>query len=420
MNAESFHATVKTYLTNATKPLQGSEHCPRIRRSVALALSHGACTIAHSAPDITKMKQLRISIPAILLSLSLAGCDETRKTPPNVAIAFVNAAPSFSSVAVLREETTAADLTYRESAGGSFGADTYDFHFEVGPNAEDRPRPVSFALELVAGTEYTIMATEVNGELQQRIIETPTDAEGAGIVHLAPMLAAVDVYVLAPGTDPASATPLGSVSFGQQLDPAPIPAGDVEVVLTDASNPAAVLLRSTAVSLPAGASIFFTIVDDAGAGFADTAVIVSGAANFSFVDQSLQSSVRVLQAVSGQSALDFGIDGDLDPPLFPSVPFGAISDFTLVDAGMPNITVTPEGNPSVIELDLPFTAEAGRFQTIFVAGNAGDTNGAISLDDFRPIAGEAKLNFYNGADLFQFAEFFVVPPGTDISQEQPP
>jgi hypothetical protein len=365
------------------------------------------------------MKQLRITIPAILLSLGLVGCDEERKTPPNVAIAFVNAAPSFSTISVLREETTAANLNFLESAGGSFGADTYDFHFEVGLSSDDRLRPVSFVLELVDGMEYTVVATEVNGVLQERVLETPSDSQGAGLLHLAPTLAAVDVYVLTPGGDPAAATPIGTVSFGQQVAPVTIDSGDVEIVVTEASNPASILLRSTAVPLPPGASLYFTIVDDAGLGFAGISVIVSGATNVALVDQNLQSSLRVVNAISDRSALDIGISGDLDPPLLPSVAFGTATDYTFIDAGMPNITVTPEGNPGVIELDLPFEAQAGRFETIFISGNPGDASGAISVDDLRPINNEAKINFFNGAGLFLFADFFLVPPGTDITAEQP-
>ncbi len=387
-------------------------------RSAALALSRGACTIAHSAHNIAEMKHLRTSILAILLSLGLAGCDETRKTPPNVAVAFVNAAPSYSSVSVLREETTAADLNYLESAGGSFGADTYDFHLEVGPIDDERQRLVSFALELVAGMEYTIVATEVNGDLQERIFETTGGAGGAGVLHLAPMLAAVDFYVVTPGTDPAAATPLGTVSLGQQLEPASITAGEVEIVLTEASNPAAELLRSPTLPLPTDASLVFTIVEGAGLGFADIAVVISGATNFAFVDRDVQSSIRVINAISNRSTLDFGIDGDLDPPLLPSVAFGSVTDYTLIDAGTPNITGTPEGNPSVLEVDLPFDAEAGRFATIFIAGNPGDTSGSVSNDDLRPITGEAKISLFNGAGLFQFVDFFLLSPGTDISQEQ--
>ncbi|MGI9257624.1 MAG: DUF4397 domain-containing protein, partial [Gammaproteobacteria bacterium] len=198
-----------------------------------------------------------------------------------------------------------------------------------------------------------------------------------------------------------------------------IASGDAQIVVTEASNPASILMRSTTITFPAGASLYFTIVDDAGLGFADISVIVSGAANFALVDQNLQSSIRVINAISDRSPLDFGIDGDLDPPLLPNVDFGTFTDYTFIDAGMPNFTATPAGNPSVIELDLPFEANAGRFETIFIAGNPGDASGAISIDDLRPIIGEAKMNFFNGAGLFLFVEFFVVPPGTDITGELP-
>ncbi len=366
------------------------------------------------------MKPQNLCIFATLLGLGLSGCEEGRKNPPDVSVTFVHAAPSVGIIGIRREEVLEANLDYRESTGGTFDADTYTFHFEVTPADEEAERPVSFDLELFAGTDYTIIATEIAGEFQQLVVEmaaaeaNSTILQGAGL-HLAPMLGPVDIYLVPADTDLLAATPFGSLSFGEDMAPAPVDAGEYELILTEAGNPGNVRLNSTPFVFPSGLATLFTLLDDAGLGFAPVAVTVSGGANLSFVDDSLESRIRIINGASGQSSVDIGIDGDLSPPLISGLAFGAISDYTTIPAGAPNLTVSPAGNPSVVEIDFPFSAAAGRFSTFLIAGPPGGVVAIVSADDYRQIAGEAKLNIYNAAGLFSVIDIFLQPPGTDLT-----
>jgi hypothetical protein len=361
---------------------------------------------------------------AILLSLGLAGCDEGRESPVNTRVSFVHAAPSLGAIGFRREEALEAIPNYRGSSTTVFNVDLYDFHFDVTPAGAEPERLVSFSQELVAGTDYTIIAAEINGQLQQVVLGAPTlDASSTSAqiawLHLAPMLGPVDLYLAAPGTDPVSTVPLGTLSFTEDLAPGPADAGDYEFILTEAANPAAVVLRSTTFPLSAGQSIQLTIVDGAAEGLAPVAVIVSGDVNVSFVDQNLESSVRVINGIADRSSLDVGVDGDLSPPLISGLNFASTSDYVIVAPGGHNLTASPAGNPSVILLDFPFSVDAGRFATAFIANAPEAATAIVEMDDYRILAGEAKLNLYNAVQLVEFVDIFVTPPGTDLNTIPP-
>ena len=84
-------------------------------------------------------------------------------------------------------------------------------------------------------------------------------------------------------------------------------------------------------------------------------------------------------------------------------------------AGDHNLTVSPAGNPGVIEIDQAFTAAASLLGTWFIAGNPGALTAIVLTNDARIIQGEAKLAVYNGVALFPGLDVYVVLPGTDIN-----
>ncbi len=367
------------------------------------------------------MKPQSLMTLAILLSLGLSGCDGGRVNPPNVTVSFIHAAPSQGIISVRREESLAADLNYRESTTRSFDADIYDFHFDIVPAGSVTVRAVSFTYELVSGTDYTIVATELGGQFQQLILEAPsfdpdsTNAQVASL-HMAPTLGTVDVFVEAPGADLLSAVPLGTLSFGENLAPGTIDAGDYEFTLTARASPGTVLLRSLTFTLDAGQAALFTLIDGANEGIAPLSVTVSGSTNFAFVDSSLLSGIRVINAISDRSELDVGIDNEFSPPLFPELIFDTVSAYDeTVAPGTHDLTARRTANPSVLEVDFAFALNAGRLGTFFIANAPGATATSFSVDDYRPITGEGKISLYNAAQLFAFVDIFIATSGTDLN-----
>ena len=83
------------------------------------------------------------------------------------------------------------------------------------------------------------------------------------------------------------------------------------------------------------------------------------------------------------------------------------------------MTASPAGNPSVILVDFPFGVDAGRSATAFVANAPDAATPILEMDDYRPLAGEAKLNLYNAVQLHPFIDVYVAPPGTDLNTIAP-
>lgn len=370
------------------------------------------------------MKSIYLYTLFILLSVGLTGCDEPRKTPPNVNTAFVHAAPSQGQIRFLREESLASELNYRESLTNSFNVDSYDWHFEIAGAVDLPSRPVSFSYDLVASFDYHIIAAELGGSLQEIILEFPALASDAAnsevaALHAASLQNSLNLYVEPTGTDPVSATPLGTLNLGENFAPRPVTPGDYEVIVTEAANPSVVLLRSTNFALGGGASALFTIVSGAGHGFAPVAITASGDVSFTFVDQNLDSRFRVINGISDQSALDIAIDSNFTPPLISGLAFGTVSGYEAIDPGLRTVTATPIGNPGVIQVEDEISADAGTFGTLFIANAPGTASTIFSIDDRRPVAGQGRINLYNAAVLFQFLDVYIAAPGTDINTVPP-
>ena len=148
-----------------------------------------------------------------------------------------------------------------------------------------------------------------------------------------------------------------------------------------------------------------------------TVLISSQGATIVLADRSLQAGIRALNAMTSGGALDVTIDSNFTPPLLPAVPVSIPSAFAFFDAGARDLTVSPAGNPGVLEIDEEFTIENGVLGTWFIAGDPGALTATFSQADGRTIAGEARLDIYNGtADA---VDVFVVTAGTDIDTVTP-
>lgn len=354
------------------------------------------------------------------LSLALAACDnESRERPPQTQVDVVHAAPSFGELAFLRVERREATLGYGDSDVSSWDTDTYTFNVDAVRPLADPERVLSFTETLSPGNNYTIVLAQDGGDLREIVIETEGESLGATetevtIVHTASTLGPVDVYLEPPGTDLAAATPRGTLSFLENLPPFNVEEADYQISLTDVGLPANVLLTSRGFGIVARIKTVITLLDGANVGLAPYAALVSGSGeSVPLADQSIQSGIRAINAMTNDGALDVTIDNNFTPPLLPAVPAGVPSAYSFFDAGDRSLTVSPAGNPGVLEVDEEFTAESGVLGTWFIAGDPGALAATFTVDDGRTIAGEARLDIYNGSA--NNVDVYVVETGTDIN-----
>ncbi len=222
------------------------------------------------------------------------------------------------------------------------------------------------------------------------------------------------MYVEPTGVGIAGATPRGTVSFLGQIAPTTFANGDYEITLTAAGDPSNVLFASSAVTLAAGITNVFVIADERGMGTAAISVIMSQDNSFALYSANATAAVRAINAADDAAPRDFAINNEYSPPLLPAVPYATATSYVPVPTGASvPISVTPVGNPGVLELDALLDAPAGTLNTVMFAGPAGTLTPQILIDDRRRINGEAKLRFFNAASQFTTTtEFVLLPPGT--------
>jgi hypothetical protein len=375
---------------------------------------------------IRRLGAARASLALIACALAAAGCDEGRSTLPKVGVRVVDAAASRGTISFLREQQTEATLEYRGGSGDLvFDEDTYDFNVEVTPPGTSTPSLIgTFSQEVVSGTDYFFVLSESGGKIEPIVVATPTFASATDtqitVVHAAAAVAPLDAYVVAEGGDPASGTALGNVAFQGNVEPAAVEAGDYQLVLTEASNPANVLFRSQTLTLDAGQSVQFVIVDDTGEGLAPFSVTESGPGGSTVLfDQNTPSGIAVINAATDGEARDVYLDEDYSAPLAAALASPAVSAVVQIPVGDHKLTVTPAGNPGVIEAEESFTAVRGAVETELVSGDPGSLTIAGAQDDRRLLTGQARVRFIDTASLFEGLYIFVGLPGTAISDMSP-
>ena len=199
--------------------------------------------------------------------LALAACDKGRQTPPEVDVRVVNVAPGFASLDFRRETLDATvTMAFKGVQEARYDADTYDFYvFERSGVGSATPRSWTFSPQLQADRAYTFVLTEAAGEIVPVVLENaaaPAAESQIQALHAATGLPAMDLYLAAPGVGIAGATPRGSFNVREQIAPRTLPSGDYELWLTEAGNPANVLLASTSFTLPAGVTTTFVVAPE--------------------------------------------------------------------------------------------------------------------------------------------------------------
>ena len=372
---------------------------------------------------------LRRLWPLGLLALALAstGCSGGRKNPPDATVRVLNVAPSFSSLIYRREQLTGNNppttLAY-QGAGGDFpyDEDTYDFTVAVPDltTAALTKDADTFSHALVAGTLYTFVYLESGGNVTHVILESPriaSDTTNAQVraLHADEGLPSVDVYLEAPGTVIAGATPWGTIGFKESLPQRAVPPGDYELAVTEAGNPANVLFTTQTFTLGAAGSTTLVLSPDAGEGIAPLNVVLLNAVGATpLVDPSFPASVRALNGATDQAPRDVAFDGQFTPPLFAAAAFGAPTSYQPLASGATlTVNVTPTGNPGVLEVTSSVVPVAATVYTTFFTGDAGALNLLFVPDDRRRVLGQAKVTFYDAAPVSTGAEPLFLAPGTD-------
>ncbi|MFN8653514.1 MAG: DUF4397 domain-containing protein [Gemmatimonadales bacterium] len=186
------------------------------------------------------MLHTRLSgLAAVAVLGLLMGCSDDDKTGPNgtAQVRVVHASPDAPAVDVLVDNSVVLNgVTYKQASDYlDVPSGTRNFKVQA---AGGGAVVINVDAALTRGNAYTVIATGLLASIEPLVLADDLTPPAAGnvkvrLVHGAPNVANVDIYVTAPGADLATATPtLTAVPFQAASDYLEVPAGSYQVRVT--------------------------------------------------------------------------------------------------------------------------------------------------------------------------------------------
>jgi hypothetical protein len=280
-------------------------------------------------------------------------------------------------------------------------------------------------LEFAADTVYTIAAVNGVANIEPVVISQPDTAVGAGaarlfVLHGAAAAPAVDVYVTAPDADLAASAPVGSFAFKETIGPAEVSAGDYQIRVTPAGDPAAVLYDSGTLTLVAGDDFTIAAVPDTNATAITspiTLVALTGGGSVELRDVNSVTGLRVGHLSPDTPNVDVVVNGEV---YLADVPFPAVTDIAPLPADTYNVAVQAAGNPGVVPIGpVDLTLEAGTWYSVLAVDYFNAIEPLILTDDARPVATNAKVRIVHASPTAQDVDIYVTAPEAGIAEVDP-
>jgi hypothetical protein len=355
--------------------------------------------------------------PALALGAIAAlgtGCHDSNHTA-TTQLRAIHASPDAPNVDVLVNGVAKLSNVPYQTASNFLTIPAGTTSLTVDPTGTTTP-VVNTSLALTADRQYTAIvlglasATAPVGEqIEAVIVDDPGNAPAAGnvkvrVVHGAPGVPTVDIYVTAPGASlPATPTIPGlaytAVAPASGSPALEITGGSYEIRATVTGDQTrAVVFDSGSVSLPANADLLVTAIP--ASGVSPVGLLVAPAGGSAAVIADSRAAIRVAHLSPNVPAVDVTLNdaGTSTSVLtLSNVSFPADSGYALVPAGTYDAAVALASNPATPVLTLTGAVLATNTSTsVFAIGLLGGTGTqalqlAAFADDRVPVEGKAKL-----------------------------
>jgi hypothetical protein len=361
------------------------------------------------------------SIVASLAALVLSACgssDSSTPAPapaptPTTQLRAIHASSDAPNVDVLVNGAIALKNVPYETASAFLQIPAGTTQIQVNPTGSSTS-VINDTVSLAANQQYTAIAVGLvdpsapsSEQISAVLVDDPGDAPAAGnvkvrVVHGAPAVPAVDIYVTAPGVALPSSPTISALSY-TSVAPASgsealqVPGGSYEIRATLAGQ-STVVFDSGTVSLPANADILVIAIP--ASGVSPVGLLVAAAGAPAAVVNDARAAIRVAHFSPNVPAVDVTLTDaatSATPVTLTGVTYPNNSGYAVVPATTYNASVALATSPSAAVLTLDGAALAANTSTsVFAIGIAGATgSAALQLaafpDDRVPLETQAKV-----------------------------
>ena len=348
--------------------------------------------------------------------------EETQAT----TIQALHASPDAPAVNLIVGAATVPNVDYKSGTGViELDAGTYSVQVDGivpgGTATVIGPVDLTFA----ADTLYSIVAIGDLANIQPLVLEQPSTAVPAGstrlrVVHAAPLAPPVDVYLTAPDVDLSTVMPVGSFAFSEDLGPVEVPAGEYQARVTAAGDATAVVFDSGPITLPDGANLLLSAVENTATGAAPISLVLQdGTGSAEIFDSATPADLRFVHASPDAPAVDVIVNGDFATPLVSDLLFPNFTPYVSVPPDTYNVKVTDAASQTLVPIDVDVTVDAAIRYTVLAVGELANLEPLIAADDPRRVATEAKVRIIHASPTAQNVDIYVTAPGTDINTVSP-
>ena len=366
--------------------------------------------------------------------VGLAACDSgtTVNIPPAVTpppaitkVQVLHGSPDAPAVNVLVDGGEVLSGVDYKTGSGQLSLDEGTYSIQVdgilpGGNAAVIG-PVDLAFD--GDTIYTIAAVNEVAAIEPVVISQPDTAVSAGaarlfVLHGSAAAPQVDVFVTTPGADLAASAPVGTFSFKETIGPAEVAAGDYQIRVTAAGDPAAVVYDSGTVTLNDGDDLTLAALPNTKSGpAAVNLVALTGAGSAEILDANTPARLQVVHASPDAPAVDVRVNGDV---LIPGLEFPNATGFVEVAPDTYSVSVTVAGNPGAIAIGpVDLTLEPGVRYSVLAVNELAAIEPLILNDDSRNVATNAKVRIVHASPTAADVDIYVTAVGADINNEAP-
>lgn len=240
--------------------------------------------------------------------------------------------------------------------------------------------------------------------IQAKILDPVEIEEGisdvrVSVMHAAPMVGDVDIYVTAPGEALANVAPIDA-GFGDAAGPVALQADtDYQIRITP-DGVDTVVYESPTLNFDAGTELVVVAVENTfKVGTSPVNLLAVGADGATEVlDVNIGAAVRVVHNSADTPAVDVLVDGNV---VLDAVPFPAASNYDDIEApaGTYNVVVAADIDNSIAPIDENLTLEATKSYTGIAVGAFADSSVelVVTEDVRRNIATAAIVEVIHGS-----------------------